>query len=125
MSLEIIDTAGTEQFTSMVELYIKNCAGFILVYDVTKKSSFDGLDAIKEMVWRVKKTKPKKPPPMVVAGNKIDIGDREVLMGAGHAKAKGWGAVFVETSAKTRVRSILLCNERSAFRLTWPLVGQG
>jgi GTPase SAR1 family protein len=23
--LEIIDTAGTEQFTSMVELYIKNC----------------------------------------------------------------------------------------------------
>lgn len=25
--LEIIDTAGTEQFTSMVELYIRNCSG--------------------------------------------------------------------------------------------------
>lgn len=55
--MEIIDTAGTEQFTSMVELYIRNCAGFILVYDVTKTLSFDGLDAIKEMVFRVKKAK--------------------------------------------------------------------
>lgn len=88
----------------MVELYIRNCAGFILVYDVTKQTSFDGLDAIREMVCRVKKSKPKKPPPMVVVGNKVDIPDREVLLGQGHAKAKEWGAVFLETSAKTRVR---------------------
>jgi GTPase SAR1 family protein len=40
--LEIIDTAGTEQFTSMVEMYIKNCQGFLLVYDVTKKTSLEG-----------------------------------------------------------------------------------
>ena len=29
--LEIIDTAGTEQFTSMVEIYIRSCQGFVLV----------------------------------------------------------------------------------------------
>eukprot|EP00038_Savillea_parva_P009979 m.187084 g.187084 ORF g.187084 m.187084 type:complete len:181 (-) comp16973_c0_seq1:38-580(-) len=102
VSLEIIDTAGTEQFTSMVELYIRNCIGFILVYDVTKRTSFEGLDAIKEMVWRVKKAKPKQPPPMVIAGNKIDMPDREVLLGQGHTKAKEWGASFFETSAKTK-----------------------
>jgi len=102
VKLEIVDTAGTEQFTSMVELYIKNSSGFLLVYDVTKQTSFEGLDSIKEMVWRVKGVKGKKTPPMVVAGNKCDIKDREVLLGKGHTKAKEWGAAFFETSAKEK-----------------------
>jgi len=60
--LKIIDTAGTEQFTSMVELYIQNCQGFVLVYDVTKKTSFEGLEAIKSMIWKVKVRN--EPPPI-------------------------------------------------------------
>eukprot|EP00039_Didymoeca_costata_P011031 m.151275 g.151275 ORF g.151275 m.151275 type:complete len:181 (-) comp15037_c1_seq4:117-659(-) len=99
--IEIIDTAGTEQFTSMVELYIRNCQGFILVYDVTKKSSFDNLEALKDLVLKTKKCTAKNAPPMVVVGNKIDDPDREVLMGLGLTKAKEWGAIFLETSAKT------------------------
>eukprot|EP00041_Stephanoeca_diplocostata_P009907 m.156643 g.156643 ORF g.156643 m.156643 type:complete len:182 (-) comp17944_c0_seq3:499-1044(-) len=103
--LGIIDTAGTEQFTSMVEMYIRNCQGFVLVYDVTKKTSFDGLDAIKDMVWATKKvTNKKSAPPMIVVANKTDQKDnREVLVGQALQKTKGWGASFIETSAKDRV----------------------
>eukprot|EP01147_Barroeca_monosierra_P006450 gene6450-302_t len=102
LMLEIIDTAGTEQFTSMVELYIKNCQGFLLVYDVTKKSTFDDLEAIKNKVWQTKKATKKKPPPMAVIGNKCDMEGREVLFASGHALAKEWKASFLETSAKTK-----------------------
>eukprot|EP00055_Hartaetosiga_balthica_P014669 m.81927 g.81927 ORF g.81927 m.81927 type:complete len:178 (+) comp8661_c0_seq1:38-571(+) len=100
--LEIIDTAGTEQFTSMVELYIQNCQGFVLVYDVTKKQTFEDLTAIKDKVWNTKKCSKKNAPPMVVIGNKTDVEGREVLFATGHAQAKEWNAVFVETSAKDR-----------------------
>lgn len=101
--LKIIDTAGTEQFTSMVELYIQNCQGFILVYDVTKKTSFEGLEAIKSMIWKVKAVK-KRSPPMVIAGNKVDETDREVLFAQGANLAKSWGAGFIETSAKAKIK---------------------
>ena len=81
--LEIIDTAGTEQFTSMVEMYIRNCQGFILVYDVTKKTSFEGMTGIKDLVFKTTKTTAKNPPPMIVVGNKTDDPDREVLFAQG------------------------------------------
>lgn len=101
--LEIIDTAGTEQFTSMVELYIKNCQGFVLVYDVTKKSTYEGLQEIKNLVWKVKGASGSNAPPMMVIGNKVDQAEREVNMAAGYNYAKEWKATFLETSAKTKV----------------------
>ena len=45
--LDIIDTAGMEEYRAMRELYIRKGRGFIIVYSVTNNSSFlDGITNI-------------------------------------------------------------------------------
>ena len=52
--LEILDTAGTEQFTAMRDLYMKNGQGFILVYSIISPSTFDELTELYQQIIRVK-----------------------------------------------------------------------
>ncbi|GAM22212.1 hypothetical protein SAMD00019534_053870, partial [Acytostelium subglobosum LB1] len=102
--LEIMDTAGTENFLVMRDLYIRNGQGFLLVYSVTAKSTFLELESIKDQVCRVKDS-PLQRIPMVVIGNKCDLDkDRQVSTKEGEALIQKWGGAvdFYETSAKTK-----------------------
>lgn len=54
--LEILDTAGTEQFTAMRDLYMKNGQGFVLVYSITAQSTFNDLVDLRDQILRVKDT---------------------------------------------------------------------
>ncbi|CAB1421683.1 unnamed protein product [Pleuronectes platessa] len=65
--LEILDTAGTEQFTAMRDLYMKNGQGFALVYSITAQSTFNDLQDLREQILRVKDT---EDVPMILVGNK-------------------------------------------------------
>ena len=52
--LEILDTAGTEQFASMRDLYIKNGQGFVICYSITNHQTFQDIKTMKEQIVRVK-----------------------------------------------------------------------
>lgn len=52
--LEILDTAGTEQFASMRDLYIKNGQGFVVVYSITSQQTFHDIRTMRDQIIRVK-----------------------------------------------------------------------
>lgn len=99
--LEILDTAGTEQFTAMRDLYMKNGQGFILVYSITAQSTFNDLQDLREQILRVKDT---DDVPMVLVGNKCDLEEERVVgKELGRSLAGQFSCAFMETSAKAKV----------------------
>eukprot|EP00069_Balaena_mysticetus_P006282 bmy_18368T0 len=98
--LEILDTAGTEQFASMRDLYIKNGQGFILVYSLVNQQSFQDIKPMRDQIVRVKRY---EKVPLILVGNKVDLEpEREVMSSEGRALAQEWGCPFMETSAKSK-----------------------
>ncbi len=99
--LEILDTAGTESFSAMRDLYIKNGHVFILVYSIVSKSTFDEILRFHEEIVRVKNT---DKIPIILVGSKCDLRDkRQVTVEQGEELAQKMHAVFIEADAKTNV----------------------
>ena len=103
--LEILDTAGTEQFSSMRDLYMKDgqvrfrlvlvdntltrAQGFILIYSITASSTLVALDEFYKQILKVKDLSEGSSVAMVIVGNKADLeSDREVKRADAEAKAK-------------------------------------
>ncbi|OBW69822.1 MAG: Nicotinate phosphoribosyltransferase [Aureobasidium pullulans] len=99
--LEILDTAGTEQFTAMRELYMKSGQGFLLVFSITSTSSLKELSELREQLVNLKDD---PAVPIVLVGNKSDLEeDRAVSRAQAFAVSSGWGNVpYYETSARRR-----------------------
>ncbi|KAG8213173.1 small GTPase superfamily [Butyriboletus roseoflavus] len=53
-SLEVLDTAGAEQFTALKELYIKSGQGFVLVFSLIQEASLREVDNLRQQIYRVK-----------------------------------------------------------------------
>lgn len=72
--------------------------GFILVYSIASRQTFERLEVFRQLMLRVKRNKPI----FVLVGNKCDrTYDREVSREEGAAMARSFGCDFLETSAKT------------------------
>ncbi|KAH7342298.1 ras-related protein RSR1 [Rhexocercosporidium sp. MPI-PUGE-AT-0058] len=99
--LEILDTAGTEQFTAMRELYMKTGQGFLLVFSITSQSSLAELSELRDQIIRIKDD---ENVPIVIVGNKSDLEeDRVVTRSRAFAVSQSWGnAPYYETSARRR-----------------------
>jgi len=99
-TLEILDTAGTEQFAAMRQLYIANGHAFALVYSIDSQASFLELQTIHQQIVDVKSSSQVA---MVLVGNKCDMEmDREVSKEqADQLATRSWNCSFIETSAKT------------------------
>lgn len=100
--VEILDTAGTEQFLALKELYIKSGQGFILVFSLTSLASVNELGPLREAIVRIKDT---TGIPLVLVGNKSDLrADRQVPREVGTSLSKAWGNVpYYEASARKRI----------------------
>ena len=97
--LQLLDTAGAEQFASMRDVYIKNGQGFIVVYSTANVKSFIDIQPLKEQITQAKDSTVSS---IVLVGNKCDlVAKRQVSQKEGKELAKGWKCSFFETSAKT------------------------
>lgn len=135
IKFEIWDTAGQERFASLAPMYYRNAQSALVVYDITKPTSF-----IKARHW-VNELKAQASPGIVIAlvGNKLDLvsdakktssdaaGEdgaedddedddedtgsvRKVAKEEGQQLADSEGLLFFETSAKSglNVRDVFL-----------------
>ncbi|KAH7917582.1 ras-domain-containing protein [Leucogyrophana mollusca] len=98
-SLEILDTAGAEQFTALNEMYIRSGRGFVLVFSLTQEASLREVDNLRQQIYRIKGGD--EAVPIVVVGTKLDlVSEREVSRGTIQSLVARWGLPFYETSAK-------------------------
>ena len=71
--LDILDTAGQEEFSAMREQYMRSGEGFLLVFSLTERQSFEEVYKFHKQVLRVKD---RDEFPMLIVGNKADM-DRQ------------------------------------------------
>lgn len=98
VKLQIWDTAGQESFRSITRSYYRGAAGALLVYDITRKETFQHLTR-----W-LEEARQNGNSTMIIMliGNKSDLNDRrQVTKAEGEAFAKANNLIFLETSAKT------------------------
>ncbi|KAL7718650.1 Sphingomyelin phosphodiesterase [Entamoeba marina] len=102
VQLEIYDTAGTEQFRTLQDLYMKEGDAFILVFALNSIATFQDLESIHQHIIDVKKSMSKTDVPIVLAGNKCDLDERNVNVDDVNAFATERKCTYMETSAKTQ-----------------------
>jgi len=98
VKLQIWDTAGQESFRSITRSYYRGAAGALLVYDITRRETFNHLTR-----W-LEEARQNANQSMVIMliGNKSDLDHRrQVSKEEGEKFAKEHNLIFLETSAKT------------------------
>lgn len=99
--LDILDTAGQEEFSAMREQYMRSGEGFLLVFSVTDRGSFDEIYKFHKQILRVKD---RDEFPMILVGNKADLEHLRVVYGSDATSlAKQLNIPYIEASAKNRM----------------------
>mmetsp|Transcript_28685 Transcript_28685/g.33124 ORF Transcript_28685/g.33124 Transcript_28685/m.33124 type:complete len:210 (-) Transcript_28685:42-671(-) len=98
IKLQVWDTAGQEAYGSITRSYYKAAAGALIVYDITRRKTFENvrkwLNEVREGGSSALQ--------MLLVGNKTDLESiREVSFSEGEALAREFKIGFMETSAKT------------------------
>ncbi|MBA0733020.1 hypothetical protein Gotri_021353 [Gossypium trilobum] len=98
IKLQIWDTAGQESFRSITRSYYRGAAGALLVYDITRRETFNHLTSWLEDARQHANANMT----VMLIGNKCDLAHRRaVSTEEGEQFAKEHGLVFMEASAKT------------------------
>ncbi|KAJ1917086.1 Ras- protein Rab-2A [Tieghemiomyces parasiticus] len=101
IKLQIWDTAGQESFRSITRSYYRGAAGALLVYDITRRETFDHLATWLEDARKYSNANIS----IMLIGNKCDLeAKRAVSREEGESFARENGLFFIETSAKTAAK---------------------
>jgi len=95
--LDILDTAGQEEFRSMQEQWIKTGEGFFLVYDITQENSFTQIEPLENKIRRAQPDAP-----VLLIGNKSDLAHTSRIITEQRAQtlAEKFKCKHLEVSAK-------------------------
>lgn len=96
VTLQIWDTASQERFRHITRSYLTSSQGFIVFFDLSNKESFHD---VRNVIDEFKEINLDPKVPVILVGNKIDLGNRQVLYEDAEkfASEKGWK--YFETSA--------------------------
>ncbi|KAG7291682.1 hypothetical protein NEMBOFW57_001701 [Staphylotrichum longicolle] len=84
----------------MRDLYMKTGQGFLLVFSIASRASFEELEMLRDDIIRIKDD---EDIPIVIVGNKADLEDqRAVDRAKAFSLSQRWSAPYYETSARTR-----------------------
>ncbi|CAN8231695.1 unnamed protein product [Cochlearia groenlandica] len=98
IKLSIWDTGGQEKFRSITRSYYRGAAGALLVYDITRRETFNHIASWLEDARQYANTNMT----ITLIGNMCDLDNkREVTIEEGEKFAKENGLIFMETSSKT------------------------
>ncbi|KAJ7080123.1 small GTPase superfamily [Mycena epipterygia] len=97
--VDILDTEGQDKYALCQDQWVREGEGFLLVYSIASRSSFDRLEDFRQRVQHIKGGDAI----LMLVGNKCDLlaSKREVSDEEGATLAQQWGCEFIEMSAKT------------------------
>lgn len=99
--LDILDTAGQETFSAMREQYMRSGEGFLLVFSLSDRRSFEQAVIFHREILRVKD---RDEFPVMLVGNKADLDSQRAVSGEeAHSLARQLKAPYIECSAKMRM----------------------
>ncbi|KAM6979981.1 GTP-binding protein Rheb-like isoform 1-T1 [Aplochiton taeniatus] len=105
-NLQLVDTAGQDEYSIFPQSHSMDIHGYVLVYSVTSMKSFEVVqvlhDKLLDMVGKIQV-------PTVLVGNKKDLHmERVIKPEEGKKLADSWGAAFMESSAKENETAVEL-----------------
>ncbi len=118
--LEILDTAGQDDYQTMLDTWINSADGFILVYSIDNRQSFD---SAKDKYNRILQLKEGQKVAVIIVGNKCDLEDkREVNKEEAERYCNNNNIYFLETSALNiiNVKETFLTVSKGLLQIKYP-----
>ncbi len=100
--LVLEDTISDDDYQNMLDMWIYNTDGIILMFCINDEYS---LEILKNRYERILKLKKDVKYPMILVGNKFDLSnERRVIYDEAKSLADSWGIEYIEISVKTNFK---------------------
>ena len=100
-TLDILDTAGHDDYSHMRDLFMKQCDGVLCIFDICDSQSFS---IATQQLKRLMTYKGVRDFPIIIVGNKSDCAEQRAVSKKQAADlAKQYNTIYIEASAKLNI----------------------